>query len=104
MWSNNDLMDPSWKPGETPKYERDYNKWYANFNGCPNTVHVKDYFFNYLRERDAAIEKLVHDLENFPIGHSHWDSEGTSGLNCPLCLDQKKYKMEALEAWRAATK
>ncbi len=53
------------------------------------------------REDREAIKRLAAALrmvlENMG-GHQHWDSFGTAGANCPICLNQEEAARQAREA------
>jgi hypothetical protein len=55
--SNNDLMDPNWRPSESDAFEMAWAKFYSEFNGVPNIVHVKNWAHKFHREALATARR-----------------------------------------------
>ncbi len=49
-----------------------------------------------ITELERKLKVAAQAIKDFPTGHNHWDSEGTHGQNCSICMAQYKHKREAL--------
>lgn len=63
MNSNNDLMDPNWKPSPPDDFEIVYNEWYRKFNGVPNAVQVRLFCHEYIKKQECRLRMLTEALE-----------------------------------------
>lgn len=81
MNSNNDLMDPNWKPIEPDTFEKAYNIWYAKFNGCPNHVQVKNFAHDYIKIIEQEKRVLLEAIKK-SIARS--DDYGDSHCSAPI--------------------
>lgn len=75
MNSNNDLMDPNWKPSPPDAFEIAYNEWYRKFNGVPNAVQVRLFCHEYIKKQEYRVHVLTEKmleikmLSQYPTRH-----------------------------------
>jgi len=71
MWSNNDLMDPNWKPSEGDEFECAYAEWYSSQTGCPNSVQVRSWAHDLWKRESEITVKLKTHAEKLAETLSH---------------------------------
>ena len=45
-----------------------------------------------LESAEAEVERFKTLVLSVPFGHDHWDPKGTSGTNCRLCIDHRRWR------------
>lgn len=63
MQSNNDLMDPNWKPGPLDEFEQEWCQFYNTFPDTPNIVHVRNWAHELWKRQRWQLETARSALE-----------------------------------------
>lgn len=61
MWSNNDGMDPNWKPSEMSESEQAYCKWYNSIKETPSLLDAFNQGRTFELERVSVLIKRLYN-------------------------------------------